>query len=242
MILQTPKLEAILKRIREVDHVRIIRIGSKMPAFNPFRFINDGALMDMFRKYSLPDRRIYMMCHFDHPRELTPETREAIRLLLDAGVVCVNQNPIIRGISDGVKEMTELWSKLADMGVPQYYVFQGRPTAGNEPFEVPIVEAYFRIEEAKLKCSGLAKRLKYVMSHDSGKVEILGVDSSRIYLKYHRAKDPANRQRFLICHRDDNAYWLDQLRPVDGYVNDYYRPEALSHTSLQVPEAAVGVH
>jgi L-lysine 2,3-aminomutase len=109
------------------------------------------------------------------------------------------------------------------MGVPQYYVFQGRPTAGNEPYEVPIVESYFKIEEAKKKCSGLSKRLKYAMSHDSGKLEIIGVDHKHIYLKYHRAKDTEDEQRMIVCYRDDNAYWLDQLKPLPGYENKYYR-------------------
>ena len=222
MILQTPKLEKIFASLREIDHLKIIRIGSKMPAFNPFRFINDPALMELFKKYSTPDKRIYMMCHYDHPRELTPESRQAVAMLIDAGVICVNQNPIIRGISDDPDVMAELWNELSYMGVPQYYVFQGRPTEGNEPFEVPIVEAYQKIEKAKKKCSGLSKRLKYAMSHESGKIEIVAVDERHIYLKYHRAKSARDEQRMIVCHRDDKAYWLDQLKPIHGYHNDYY--------------------
>lgn len=227
MILKTPKLEKIIATLREVDHVRIIRIGSKMPAFNPFRFLNDDTLMEMFRRYSKPDRRIYLMCHFDHPRELTPEAREAIHRVQAAGVICVNQNPIIRGISDDPEVMAELWNELSYMGISQYYMFQGRPTAGNEPYEVPIVEAYRKIEQAKKKCSGLAKRIKYCMSHESGKVEVIGVDHRHIYLKYHRAKHARDEQRLLVCHRDDEAYWLDQLKPIDGYRNEYYTDKGL---------------
>jgi lysine 2,3-aminomutase len=225
MILQTPRLEYILSSLRAIEHVKIIRIGTKIPAFNPFRFINDEALMDVFRKYSTPEKRIYMMCHFDHVREITAETREAIRLIRDAGVVCVNQNPIIRGISDTPKVLSDLWNELSYIGVPQYYVFQGRPTSGNEPYELPIVESYFAVEEAKKKCSGLAKRVKYCMSHESGKVEILAVDDKYIYMKYHQAKYAKDAQRFFICHRDDSAYWLDQLKPVAGHRNDYYTGE-----------------
>jgi KamA family protein len=222
LILQTPKLEKIISRLRSIDHVRIIRIGTKMPAFNPFRILNDDSLLDLFRKYSLPDRRIYLMCHYDHPRELTPESREAIRRVIDAGVICLNQNPLIRGISDNSRVLAELWNELSYMGVAQYYIFQGRPTAGNEPYEVPIVEGYRKIEKAKKLCSGVAKRIKYAMSHESGKIEIVGVDHRHIYLKYHRAKHARDEQRMVICHRDDDAYWLDQLRPVKGYENEYY--------------------
>ncbi|MDF1545138.1 MAG: 4Fe-4S cluster-binding domain-containing protein [bacterium] len=223
LILQTPKLAKILQRLRAIEHVRIIRIGSKMPAFNPYRFLNDQTLIDLFREYSLPDRRIYLMCHYDHPRELTEQSREAIRRVIDAGVICVNQNPILRGISDNPKVMAQLWNELSFMGVGQYYVFQGRPTVGNEPYEIPIVEAYQKVEQAKKLCSGLGKRVKYCMSHESGKIEIIGVDHRHIYLKYHRAKHAADEQRLLVCHRDDKAHWLDQLKPVDGGANKYYQ-------------------
>lgn len=223
MTLPTVKLEKIFAALRRIEHVRIIRIGSKMPAFDPFRFINDDYLMEILKEYSLPDRRIYMMCHFDHPKELTDEAKAAVNRLLEAGVVCANQNPIIRGISDDPEVMAELWNELSYIGVPQYYVFQCRPTAGNKYYALPIVEAYHRIEEAKKACSGLAKRLKYGMSHESGKIEIVGVDHRHIYLKYHRAKHKVDEQRLLVCHRNNQAMWLDQLRPVDGYHNEYYR-------------------
>lgn len=227
MVLPTERLEKIIAELRRIEHVKIIRIGTKMPAFYPYRFINDTKLMRLFKKYSQPDKRIYLVCHFDHPNELTPECREAIRMVQEAGVICVNQNPIIRGVSDKPSVMTELWNELSYMGVPQYYVFQGRPTAGNEPYEVPIVEAYYKIEEAKRKCSGLAKRTRYVMSHESGKIEIVGVDDHCIYLRYHRAKKSGDEQRFVVCHRDDDAFWFDQLRPVYGFDNQYFDDEPI---------------
>ncbi|MEA2031040.1 MAG: KamA family radical SAM protein [candidate division Zixibacteria bacterium] len=222
LMLKTSKLEKIIEALRQIDHIRMIRIGSKIPAYNPYRILNDDSLLAMLKKYSLPDKRIYLMTHFDHPRELTPEAREAIRRVMDSGVICLNQNPIIRGVSDSPEIMAELWNELAYMGVAQYYVFQGRPVVGNVAYEVPIVEAYHAIEKAKLHCSGLAKRIKYVMSHESGKIEIIGVDNRHIYLKYHRAKDESDNQRILICHRDDNAYWLNELKLIDSYENKFF--------------------
>jgi lysine 2,3-aminomutase len=217
LVLPTKKLEKIIKALREIDHVRIIRLGTKMPAFNPYRFINDPGLLKMLKKYSLPDKKIYIMCHFDHPRELTPQSKEAIHQLQQTGCILTNQNPIIRGISDKPGVMAELWNELSYVGMPQYYVFQCRPTAGNEPYAVPIVESYFKIEEAKRHCSGLAKRLKYVMSHATGKIEVVAVDDNFIYLKYHRAKLDEDEQKFLVCYRDDNACWFDQLVVADGF-------------------------
>ncbi len=223
LILGTPAIESILKGLRRIRHLKIIRIGSKMPAFNPYRFINDPDLIQVLRKYNRSDNRLYIMCHFDHPRELTPACREAVRLIQYAGCICLNQNPIIRGISDRPETMAELWNELAYMGVQQYYVFQSRPTRGNKPYTVPLSEAYENIELAKRRCSGLGKRGRYVMSHESGKIEISGLDDRHIYLKYHRARYPSDEQRFLVCHRDDHAHWLDQLKPVEGYRNRYYR-------------------
>lgn len=227
MVLPTSKLEKIIATLRDIDHLKIIRIGSKMPAFNPFRFVNDDYLIDMLSKYSLPDKRIYMMCHFDHPTELTKESKKAISRLINAGIICVNQNPIIKGISDNPDVMAELWNELSYMGVQQYYIFQGRPTTGNDPYKLPIVEAYFKIEQAKRKCSGLGKRVKFVMSHESGKIEIIGVDHKYIYLKYHRAKHQKDEQRMLVCQRDDSAYWLDQLEPATGYKNEYFSDDLI---------------
>jgi len=225
MVLNTASIKKILNALREIEHVKIIRIGTKMPAFNPYRFINDPELIEVLSEHSHPDKRIYFMCHFDHPTELTDVCREGIQLLQQTGVICVNQNPILRGISDNPNVIASLWNELSYIGIPQYYVFQGRPTEGNESFEIPIVEAYFKIEEAKKKCSGLAKRAKYVMSHESGKIEIIGVDYNYIYLKYHRAKSIEDEQRLLVCYRDDHASWLDQLKPVEGYTNEYFEED-----------------
>lgn len=235
LLLSTRRLEEIISALREIDHVRIIRIGSKTPAFNPGRISGDPELLAMLGRYSQHDRRIYLICHYDHPVELTAESREVLRMVQEAGVITVNQCPIIRGVSDDPDVLAELWNELSYLGTRQYYIFQCRPTAGNEPFELPITEAYFIIEEAKKKCSGLAKGIKFVMSHESGKIEILGVDDRHIYLKYHRAKCPEDEQRFLVCERNDAAYWLNDLRPMPGYCNEYYAGE------LDFPEVAADV-
>jgi len=214
LVLSTSKLEPILEQLREIEHVGVIRIGSKMPAFDPFRITNDPDLLELLYKHSHPDQRIYLICHFDHPRELTDESREAIRQVQQAGVICLNQNPIIRGISDEPEVMAELWKELTKMGVSQYYVFQMRPTAGNEIYHRSIVDAYFRFEKAKAMCSGITKRVRFVMSHASGKVEVIAVDDNYIYIKYHRSKEPTDDYRIRIFHRDDNAHWLDNLEEV----------------------------
>ena len=122
----------------------------------------------------------------------------------------------MRGVNDDPTVLAELFRAWSFAGIAPYYLFQGRPTAGNRPFETTIVESFFLFEEAKRRVSGLAKRARLVMSHASGKVEIVGVDQEHIYLRYHRAKDPADEGRFLVCRRDNEAQWLDDLVEVDG--------------------------
>jgi lysine 2,3-aminomutase len=218
LILGTKRLTQIFSALREIPHVQIIRIGSKMPAFNPWRVIDDLPLQDALKTYSTPEKRIYMMAHFDHPRELTPAAIQGIDTLIKCGVICVNQCPIIKGVNDNAEVLATLFRKLSFIGCPPYYLFQGRPTAGNLPYELPIVAGYRIFEEAKKHVSGLAKRARLVMSHASGKIEIVGVDEAHIYMRYHRAKDPNDEGRFIIFKRNDEAYWLDQLQPADGLV------------------------
>lgn len=216
LLLSTRELVAIFDALRAIPHVRIIRIGSKMPAFDPWRVLDDAELQAAFRKHSTPRKRIYLMAHFDHPRELTDEAVEGIDCFIRNGVICVNQCPLVKGVNDDPAVLTAMFRELSFVGCPAYYLFQGRPTAGNEPYEVPLVRGWEIFREALRSGSGLARRPRYVMSHETGKAEILAVDDRHIYLRYHRAKDAANRGRLMVYKRDDQACWLDELVPADG--------------------------
>lgn len=216
LLMSTRRLVGIFDALRSIPHVRIIRIGSKMPAFDPWRVLGDESLLAAFRQYSTPRNRIYLMAHFDHPRELTDAAVEGIDACIRAGIICVNQCPLIKGINDDPQVLASMYRELSFIGCPPYYLFQGRPTAGNEPYEVPIVRGWNIFREALRIGSGLARRARFVMSHETGKIEILAVDDRHIYLRYHRAKEAANRGRFMIYKRNDEAYWLDQLIPAEN--------------------------
>lgn len=219
LVMSTARLEKIIKDIAEIEHIGIIRIGTRIPAVNPYRILNDESLLDMVHKYSLPKRRIYIMVHFIHPRELTPVAIDSLSQLLAAGAIVANQTPLIRGVNDDPGVLAELFEKLSFVGVPQYYVFQCRPTLGNKPYALPIVESYEIFEKSKKQFSGLAKRARLVMSHATGKIEIVGVTENHIYLRYHRTPDPKNESRFMIFRRDPTAYWFDDLTEmVEEYV------------------------
>ena len=101
---------------------------------------------------------------------------------------------------------------LVEHGVVPYYLFQCRPVKRvKRAFQVGLEEGYWIVEEAKRHLDGLAKRFRYVMSHRTGKVEILGIHGNYIYLKYHQAADPYNTGLFFRKRLTPGAAWLDDL-------------------------------
>ena len=225
LILSTKKLENTIQELRKIEHVNIIRIGTKMLAFNPFRIINDPSLLEMLEKYSVPGKRIYMMTHFNHPREITNEAMKAIDLLIKAGLVLCNQTPLLKGINDDHEILAELLRKLSFVGVPPYYIFQCRPTLGNKLFSVSIESGFEIFEKARMKCSGLAKRARFVMSHATGKLEVVGKTDEHVYFRYHRAANPEEKARFMVFKRNSEAYWFDDYEEIilDYAIENPYR-------------------
>jgi len=209
LMLSTSKLEEIFARLREIEHVQIIRVGTRIPAYNPYRLVDDPALLEAITKYSTDKKRIYVITHFVHPRELTDIAVSGVNLLQKAGAILANQTPLIRGVNDKPEVLAELLDKLSFIGDVPYYIFQCRPAVGNKAYTVPIEEGYEIVEQAKSHVSGLAKRARYAMSHSSGKMEIVGKTKDFICFKYHRVAKDADSGRFMVFKSNPNACWLD---------------------------------
>ncbi|MFD0868972.1 L-lysine 2,3-aminomutase [Chlamydia abortus] len=216
LILATSKLKMIFQRLREIKHVKIIRLGSKIPVFNPMRIYEDQELLDTIRTYSTPEQRIYVMAHINHPREITPEAKRAFQALHEAGAIVVNQTPVLRGINDDPVVLGELLDQLSWAGVTPYYFFINRPVAGNKDFVLPLKRAYEIVEEAKALTSGLGKRVRLSMSHTSGKIEILAIQDGKAYLKYHQSRE-GHYGRFMVLDCPDDAAWFDDLPGNEQY-------------------------
>lgn len=223
LIMSTGKLSKIIKQLRDIEHVRIIRIGTKMTAFDPYRIINDPSLLEMLSEYSLPDRKIFVMAHFNHPRELSEPALRGLQLLQKAGAITVNQSPLIAGVNDKPEIIAELFGRLSFNGVIPYYLFLCRPTSGNEPYMVPVEKGLEVFEEARRRLAGLAKQARLCMSHRTGKIEVVGKMNNKIVFRYHRAPNPLDCGRVMFFDSDPQAAWFD----------DYLASEAVNNLELE---------
>ncbi len=216
LVLPTDVIEYFLGELSKVPHLKFIRFGSRIPVFYPMRIYEDEKLLDVFSKYSKPERRIYLVTHFNHPREVTREARKAVDSLIRSGVPVSNQTVLLKNVNDSPETLAELMKELTSAGVIPYYVFQCRPVKRvKSHFQVPLKKGYEIVERAKKMLDGHAKRFKYIMSHKTGKIEIVGIIENEIYLKYHQCKNPKKVGKLFKRILTPNAGWLDDLKPVN---------------------------
>lgn len=215
LMVSTKRLAYVLGELREMSHIGVIRLGTRVPVYYPSRVLDDPELLRELRRISTNQRRVYVVTHFDHPQEITSDSVACLSEFVNNGIPVLNQHPILANINDDPDILVELYRELTAVGVATYYMFMVRPTLGNQAFQVPITRAYDVLDRAKRRLSGIEKRLRLVMSHSTGKISVVAVDDSFIYLKYHRARESENEGQLTVFHRDDKACWLDDLVPVD---------------------------
>jgi KamA family protein len=208
------RIEFVLKNLRKIKHIGVIRFGSRMPVYLPSRF-KDKDLMNILAKYNEPDRNLYVITHIDHPRELSKESIEAHRKLIRMGIGVRSQTVLSRGVNDDPKTLSELLLKMSETSIVPYYVFQCRPVIQATHYAVPLLEGYRIFEEAKKPLSGLAKSARYIMSHVSGKMEILNVEKKkgkrRIVLRHHQCREEKYLGKIAAIEYELPAYWLDDI-------------------------------
>lgn len=141
-------LENIIKRLREIEHVEIIRIGTRTPVVLPQRITND--LVNMLKKY----HPIWLNTHFNHYKEITTESKAAIDRLADAGIPLGNQSVLLKGINDSVSIMKKLVQSLAYIRVRPYYIYQCDLSLGIEHFRTPVSKGIEIIEGLRGHTSG----------------------------------------------------------------------------------------
>jgi len=142
------RLESILQRLRAIPHVEIVRIGSRIPVVMPQRVTPE--LCDMLRKY----HPVWVNTHFNHPKEITPESARACAMMADAGIPLGNQTVLLAGINDCVHVMKELVHALVRIRVRPYYIYQCDLSMGLEHFRTPVSKGIEIIEGLRGHTSG----------------------------------------------------------------------------------------
>lgn len=150
LLLSEDRLEWLLSRLRAIEHVEIIRIGTKAPVVLPQRVT--PALARMLKRY----HPLFMSIHFTHPDELTPETVQACGRLADAGIPLGSQTVLLAGVNDDVGTMKQLVHGLLKARVRPYYLYQCDPIPGSSHFRTPIEKGLEIIRGLRGHTSGYA--------------------------------------------------------------------------------------
>jgi lysine 2,3-aminomutase len=214
-LLSTDKLGALLADIRAIPHVELLRIGTRIPVCNPFRV--DDALAKVVRA-----AEAFVVTHFNHPKELTAEAREACERLVDHGVPVENQTVLLRRLNSSARIIKELNHRLLRIRVRPYYLHQGDVAEGLDHLRTPIAKGVEILEELRGHTSGLAvPHLAVDLPDGGGKVTLQptylvsqGTESStfRNYKgEIYRYPEPLERD----CSVPYDDVWYPADRPED---------------------------
>lgn len=215
LLLPTEALRKMLDALRGIEHLNYIRIGSRAPVVFPIRLFDDE-LINLLTDFNR-DKPLYVPTHFNHPNEITPEAKEAVQRLRSAGVTVNNQAVLLRGVNDTVEVLNKLMDGLLQIGVNPYYLYQCMPVERvRHHFQVPIKQGVDLVDDARRKMDGYAKRFKFIIGHDIGKLEICGRVDDKLILKQLHAR-PGHQEessRILVRQLNDNGGWLDDLPEI----------------------------
>ena len=150
LLVSDERLEYIISKLRAIPHVEVIRIGSRVPVVLPQRITPE--LVEMLKKY----HPIWLNTHFNHPDEITEESKEAIARLADAGIPLGNQTVLLAGVNDCTHVMKHLVHELVKMRVRPYYIYQCDLSMGIEHFRTPVSKGIEIIENLRGHTSGYA--------------------------------------------------------------------------------------
>ena len=144
------QIEFLLSSLRQIQHVEIIRIGTKIPVVLPQRITS--SLLKILKKY----HPLLFSIHFTHPTELTQEVKQACERLSNVGIPLGSQTVLLKGVNDKPEIMKELFQKLLTFRVRPYYLYQCDPIPGSEHFRTPVATGLSIIENLRGHTSGYA--------------------------------------------------------------------------------------
>jgi lysine 2,3-aminomutase len=150
LLLSDERLEELLAPLHAIPHVEMIRIGTRMPVTLPMRITE--ALATLLRRFA----PLFVVTHFNHPKEITPESRRACELLVDHGVPVENQSVLMRRLNSSARIITELNQACLRMRVRPYYLHQMDVAEGCEHLRTPTTKGIEILEELRGWTTGLA--------------------------------------------------------------------------------------
>jgi lysine 2,3-aminomutase len=150
LVLSDARLEEILSGLRAIPHVQILRVATRAPVTNPMRVT--PALAALLRRHA----PLFVVTHFNHPKECTGEAREACERLVDHGVPVENQTVLLRQVNSSARILTDLNERLLTFRVRPYYLHQGDLAEGTAHLRTPLETGVAILEAMRGRTSGLA--------------------------------------------------------------------------------------
>jgi lysine 2,3-aminomutase len=174
LLIPTKRLDEILEKLKKVEHLDLIRIGTRVPCVWPQKIIEDTELIEMLKKHtprSLKDPQFYINTHFNHPNEITDQSYLAVKILRDLGIPLGNQSVLLKGINDDTDVMRDLVHGLGRMGIKPYYLYYADLVEGTGHFRT---EVYKGKEICRNLCGGTTGFLRptYVVDAQGGRGKV----------------------------------------------------------------------
>jgi len=152
LVLSARRLREITRALAAIEHVKIVRVHTRVPVAAPERVTRDLA-----RALKAPGKATYMVLHVNHPRELTAEARAACACFIDAGIPMLSQTVLLKGVNDDAETLEELMRALVESRIKPYYLHHADLAPGTAHFRTTIEEGQTLMRELRARASGLCQ-------------------------------------------------------------------------------------
>ncbi|MEK6776870.1 MAG: KamA family radical SAM protein [bacterium] len=210
LVFEDDFLEDLLSKIRELDQIQILRIGTRLPCTLPSRITKN--LLRMLRKF----QPIWISTQFNHPREITPDSAGACIRIAEAGIPVLNQSVLLHGINDTAPVMKELVERLVRIRVRPYYLYQCQLVSGTAHFRTAVEQGMDLVRALRGRTSGFAIPL-YVLDTPYGKVPLAP--------NYFKGREDGS----VMMESFDGRIWKERNPVQNAGYGDSKKREGLNH-------------